>query len=137
PIERGAVGVVAVIDDEGRQPRQAGPGQSGAIGDVAADDGQLGRPELVSLLSIDERLQVGPAAGDQDADVHEVRNSTGASVVPASAAATWPTGKTCSPERSSTVTASATRSAGTQTSMPSPMLKVRRISSGATPPPRA
>ena len=104
PVEGGAVGV-AVIDQERGQPGQPGVRQCLGLRIVAADHGQPRRASSFRVLRVDERLQVGSAAGDQDADVHCVRNSTGASGV--SAAATCPTEKTCSPAAFEQATASA------------------------------
>ena len=104
-IEAGPRRVVAVVDHEGGQARGARARQGRALGDVGPDDGEARRAELAPPAAIDERLQVGAAAGDQDADVHRGANSTGASG--ASAGATSPTANTRSPAPSSSATASA------------------------------
>ena len=112
---------------------RASAGQSGTL---HADDGQARRAELAASRAIDERLQVGPAARDQDADVHrvsELHRRVGRVGGRDLADREHLLARSARARRR----ASATRSAGTQTSMPRPMLKVRRISSGATPPPRA
>src|SRR5262249_10593584 len=111
-VEAGARRVVAGIHHESRQAGGARAGDARAVGHVAADDGEARGAELAAAAALDERLEVGAAAGDQDADVHRGTNSTGAPG--ASASITSPTGNTCSPARSMSAVASAARSAGTQ-----------------------
>src|SRR5450432_3990071 len=126
-----------MVDHEGREAGGLRPRERSTPGNVHAHDHQARRSEKVPGARIDQGLQVRARAGGEHSHVHGAasRNSTGASGP--GAGATLPISKTRSPAASRSPRASATRPAGTQTTMPMPMLKVRRISRADTRPARA
>src|ERR1700687_2631209 len=130
-IEVLAGGEVLVVDDEGGDARSFGAGEALGAGDVRHYEDDL-RGIAGGLAGLDQRLEVGPAGRDEDANAFPRHRAPQASsplkrmASPPPRPTSAPISLVSSPRCRST---RPTSEAATTTIMPMPQLKVRSISS--------
>src|SRR5258708_6891887 len=61
-----AGGKLGVVDGEGFDAGGAGAVEGGGVGDVGDDDRRFGAAETVCARSVEDGLEVGAGAGDED-----------------------------------------------------------------------